>query len=47
MILDNAESILEIGNKTGEYREGYKDYGSLLKRIAESSHQSCLLITSR
>ncbi|NET17736.1 MAG: NACHT domain-containing protein, partial [Okeania sp. SIO1H6] len=47
LILDNAESILESGNKTGKYREGYQDYGNLLKRIAESSHQSCLLITSR
>ena len=47
LILDNAESILEIGNKTGKYREGYQGYGNLVRRIAESSHQSCLLITSR
>ncbi len=47
LILDNAESILESGNQTGKYREGYQDYGNLVRRIAESSHQSCLLITSR
>ncbi|MGK7919613.1 MAG: NB-ARC domain-containing protein, partial [Trichodesmium sp.] len=38
---------LESGNQTGKYREGYQDYGNLVRRIAESSHQSCLLITSR
>ncbi|NEQ35148.1 MAG: NACHT domain-containing protein [Okeania sp. SIO3I5] len=47
LILDNAESILQSGNQTGKYREGYQGYGNLLKRIAESSHQSCLLITTR
>ncbi|MGD1715866.1 NB-ARC domain-containing protein [Dapis sp. BLCC M172] len=47
LILDNAESILQSGNQTGKYREGYQGYGNLLKRIAESSHKSCLLITSR
>ncbi|MDJ0517096.1 MAG: AAA family ATPase [Trichodesmium sp. MO_231.B1] len=47
LILDNAESILQSGNQTGKYREGYQGYGNLVRRIAESSHQSCLLITSR
>ena len=47
LILDNAESILQSCDRTGKYREGYQNYGNLLKRIAESSHQSCLLITSR
>jgi WD40 repeat protein/DNA replication protein DnaC len=46
-ILDNAESILQTGNHIGQYREGYQGYGDLLKRIAQSSHRSCLLITSR
>ncbi|MEK0189822.1 NACHT domain-containing protein [Microcoleus anatoxicus] len=47
LILDNAESILQSSNHIGEYREGYQGYGDLLKRIAQSSHQSCLVITSR
>jgi len=46
IILDNAESILQEG-QVGVYREGYEGYGELLKRVGESSHQSCLLITSR
>jgi hypothetical protein len=46
IILDNAESILQEG-QVGVYREGYEGYGELLKRAGESSHQSCLLVTSR
>ncbi|MBE9178506.1 NACHT domain-containing protein [Oculatella sp. LEGE 06141] len=46
LILDNVESILQAG-KTGVYRAGYEGYGELLKRVGESSHQSCLIITSR
>ncbi|MBR8840959.1 MAG: NB-ARC domain-containing protein [Stigonema ocellatum SAG 48.90 = DSM 106950] len=29
------------------YRQGYEAYGELLRRIGDSQHQSCLLITSR
>jgi WD40 repeat protein len=47
LILDNFESILTEGDKAGEYREGYKDYGELLKRIGEMAHSSCVIITSR
>jgi WD40 repeat protein len=47
LILDNAESILQSGSHIGQYLEGYQGYGDLLRRIAQSSHQSCLVITSR
>jgi WD40 repeat protein len=47
VILDNAESILQTGSHIGEYLEDRKGYGDLLQIIAQSSHQSCLLITSR
>ncbi|MEM1253477.1 MAG: NB-ARC domain-containing protein [Cyanobacteria bacterium P01_H01_bin.21] len=53
LILDNAESILP-GNmanlpsgNAGAYRTGYEDYEVFLKRIGETEHQSCLLLTSR
>ncbi len=49
LILDNAESIL-VGNQTQNeifYRQEDEDYGLLFKSIAETNHQSCLLITSR
>jgi WD40 repeat protein len=54
VILDNMESILWDGNsddstrqRAGHYRKGYEGYGELLRYVGESSHQSCLLLTSR
>ncbi|MEH2284097.1 MAG: NB-ARC domain-containing protein [Nostoc sp.] len=47
VILDNAESILRSGSRAGLYREGYQEYGELLRRAGEATHQSCLVITSR
>jgi WD40 repeat protein len=47
LILDNVEAILKGGNHAGKYREGYEGYGLLLRQIAEVSHNSCLLLTSR
>jgi WD40 repeat protein len=47
LILDNAESILQAGNRAGRYRVGYEGYGELLRCVAETSHQSCLIVTSR
>ncbi len=48
LILDNFESLfVEERKRVGEYRENYDGYGKLLRRIGESSHQSCLLLTSR
>ncbi|MGV2831361.1 WD40 domain-containing protein [Myxosarcina sp. GI1(2024)] len=47
LILDNGESILESGVRTGSYREGYEGYDQLFKAVGQTSHQSCLLMTSR
>lgn len=47
IILDNVESILRGGDRTGAYLEHHTGYGQMLRCIAESRHQSCLLITSR
>ncbi|MHC5756387.1 WD40 domain-containing protein [Nostoc sp.] len=47
LILDNVETILVGGVTAGNYREGYESYGQLFRCIAEISHQSCLLLTSR
>lgn len=47
LILDNFESILDGGEQTGRYREGYEAYAQLLDRIATYAHQSTLLLTSR
>src|SRR4028118_963171 len=47
LVLDNAESILREGDRTGGYREGYEGYGQLLRCVAETSHKSTLVLTSR
>ncbi|WP_163664561.1 NB-ARC domain-containing protein [Adonisia turfae] len=47
LILDNAESILEEDGQAGQYRKGYEGYGTLMQRLGESRHQSCLIVTSR
>lgn len=47
LILDNAESILMIEERAGAYRDGYEAYGQLLRCVAETRHQSCLVLTSR
>ncbi|MBW4623355.1 MAG: hypothetical protein KME17_28860 [Cyanosarcina radialis HA8281-LM2] len=47
VILDNTETIMRGGDRAGFYRGGYEAYGELFKRVGESRHQSCLLLTSR
>ena len=47
IVLDNAETIMQSGAHAGRYREGYSDYGELLRRVGEVPHQSCLVLTSR
>jgi WD40 repeat protein len=46
LILDNAETILQR-EPVGQWRSGYEGYGQLLRTIGETSHRSCLLLTSR
>ena len=47
LVLDNLECLLEAGEARGHLRPGYEDYARLLQRVAETAHQSCLLLTSR
>ncbi len=47
LVLDNLEMLLAEGEGTGRMRAGYEDYGRLLRRVAQTGHQSCLLLTSR
>lgn len=47
VILDNAETILRSGDRAGSYCQGYEGYGQLLRCVAETTHQSCLVLTSR
>ena len=47
IILDNAESLFQAGERVGTYRGGYEFYGQLFQTIGETDHNSCLLLTSR
>jgi WD40 repeat protein len=47
LLLDNVETILQGGDRAGQYRPGYEGYGDLLRVIGEAAHQSCLILTSR
>jgi transcriptional regulator with XRE-family HTH domain len=47
LVLDNLETLLEEGEGAGRMRAGYEGYARLLRRIGETAHQSCLLLTSR
>ncbi|GET44150.1 NB-ARC domain-containing protein [Microseira wollei] len=46
IILDEWETVFSPERLTGIYREGYEDYGELLKQVGKSQHQSCLILTS-
>src|SRR5258708_6629812 len=47
LVLDNLETLLAIGDREGGYLPDYEGYGRLIGRLAESAHQSCVLLTSR
>lgn len=47
LILDNLESILQAGDRTGHYQPGYEDYGQLLHAVGTMPHQSTVVLTSR
>jgi WD40 repeat protein/transcriptional regulator with XRE-family HTH domain len=47
LVLDNLETLLASGDPEGSYLPGYEGYGRLIGRLAESAHQSCVLLTSR
>ena len=47
LVLDNLEAILSTDNSLGLFRQKYSNYSQLIKRIAEASHQSCLMLISQ
>lgn len=47
LVYDNLESFLEEGEHSGHMRAGYQGLSRVLRRVAETEHQSCLLLTSR
>ncbi|HJQ40031.1 MAG TPA: CHAT domain-containing protein [Thermoanaerobaculia bacterium] len=47
LILDNVEAVLRPNDPDMRYREGFELYGTFFERVAKTTHQSCLLLTSR
>jgi WD40 repeat protein/transcriptional regulator with XRE-family HTH domain len=47
LVLDNLEALLQEGDVLGRLRPGLQAYADLLRQVAQSRHQSCLLVTSR
>ncbi|MFL5589781.1 MAG: NB-ARC domain-containing protein [Ktedonobacteraceae bacterium] len=47
LVLDNLEALLQEGEGGGHYRPGYEGFGHLVRRVGETAHQSCLVMTSR
>lgn len=57
IVLDSIDAILTGDTYKGQkdaatlstiqYRPGYEGYGELIRRLGESKHQSCVLLTSR
>ena len=47
LVMDNTESLSQPGNQSEQYRPGYEAYGEMLRAVAETPHQSCLVLTSR
>ncbi|GAB4244542.1 MAG: NB-ARC domain-containing protein [Stanieria sp.] len=47
VLLDNAESVMDSGDRVGKYRHGCEGYGELFRRVGETNHISCLMLTTR
>lgn len=46
VVLDAWQEVFSSGETAGIYREGYQEYGEFLKRVAQSNHKSCVVLTS-
>ncbi len=46
IILDDVQTIFSSQQLAGNYQPGYENYGTFFKQIAESSHNSCLILLS-
>ena len=46
IILDDIQTIFSSQQLAGNYQPGYENYGPFFKQIAESSHNSCLILLS-
>ncbi|NET91198.1 MAG: NACHT domain-containing protein [Kamptonema sp. SIO1D9] len=47
LVLDGWDEMMEAGKICGVYLEKYGDYANLIRCLTETSHKSCLLLTTR
>src|SRR6266540_3908754 len=47
LVFDNLETILEEGALEGHILAGYEAFRQFLRQLAETEHQSCVVLTSR
>jgi hypothetical protein len=41
-----VQTIFSSGQLAGNYKQGYENYGTFFKQIAESCHNSCIVLLS-
>jgi WD40 repeat protein len=47
LVLDNIETILDSGERSRQFREGFEDYEFVIRQLGELPHRSSVLMTSR
>lgn len=47
IVIDNLESVLQSGERAGDFENTAAAYLTLLQRVAATPHQSCVVLTSR
>ena len=45
LVFEDIQFILQSQELAGQYKPGFEAYGTLLQRIGEESHHSCLIVT--
>ncbi|MEG4444053.1 ATP-binding protein [Microcoleus sp. AT9_B5] len=46
IVLDDVQTIFSSQQLAGNYKQGYENYGTFFKQIAESCHNSCIVLLS-
>jgi hypothetical protein len=46
IVLDDVQTIFSSQQLAGNYQQGYENYGTFFKQIAESCHNSCIVLLS-
>jgi WD40 repeat protein/transcriptional regulator with XRE-family HTH domain len=47
LVLDNFETVVESGASAAGYREDFAEYATIVRQLAQTNHESCLILTSR